>query len=123
MSIRLAAVLLALALGACASEVPEPRSAPTTGAVACDGSFRVTNSSSRIVSRIHMRDSALTNWGPDRLGRDVLSPGQGGVYRVAASGVHDIRILFPDGQALERRRVNICTNTAIAVGNFGINLP
>ena len=121
MSMRLAAAMLML--GACASEAPEPRPAMTTGTAACDGSFRVTNTSSRIVSRLHLRDSALTNWGPDRLGQDVLSPGQGGSYRVTTPGVHDIRALFSDGQALERRRVAICTNTAIAIGNFGVNLP
>jgi hypothetical protein len=128
MSPRLAAALLgsALTLGACASEPPEPR--PTTGQAAargpaCDGSFRVTNNSTRIISRLHLRDAALTNWGPDLLRQDVLPPGQTSNLRAPGPGVYDMRLLWADQQATERRRISICSGTAISVGNFGINAP
>ena len=126
MSVRGAAALLvsALTLGACASEPPEPR--PSTGPAAargpaCEGSFLVTNNSSRIVSRLHLRDAALTNWGPDLLGRDVLAPGQGKTLRAPSPGVYDMRLLWADNQPSERRRITICTATPVSIGDFGIS--
>ncbi|MBS7791171.1 hypothetical protein KTR66_14300 [Roseococcus sp. SDR] len=125
MSARLAAALLvsALTLGACATEPPEPRPATTAAAPrgpACEGTLRVTNNSARIVSRLHLRDAALTNWGPDMLGRDVMAPGQSKTLRAPGPGVYDMRLLWADGQATERRRVTICTETPVSVGDFGI---
>jgi len=130
MSRRLAPALLAplltlgaLTLGACASEPPEPR--PTTSAAsrgpACDGSFRVTNNSTRIISRLYLRDAALTNWGTDLLGQEVLPPGRTLNLRAPTPGIYDIRLLWADRQAAERRRITICSATPVSVGNFGIN--
>ncbi|UPY37136.1 hypothetical protein [Sediminicoccus sp. KRV36] len=117
----------ALGLGGCAAEPPEPRAAGTAAATprgpACDGSFRVTNASTRIISRIHLRDAALTNWGPDMLGQEVLSPGRTSTLRASAPGVYDMRLFWADRQAVERRRITICSGTQVSVGNFGINLP
>ncbi|WP_431303940.1 hypothetical protein [Sediminicoccus sp. BL-A-41-H5] len=113
----------ALALGACATEPPEPRTetpAATRGP-ACDGTLRVTNNSSRIVSRLHLRDAALTNWGPDLLARDVLAPGQSSTLRAPTPGVYDMRLLWADSQATERRRITICTATPVSIGDFGIS--
>ncbi len=128
MSARLAAALLAsaLTLGACASEPPEPRPAASTAAArgqACDGTLRVTNNSTRIISRLHLRDAALTNWGPDLLGQDVLAPGQTSNFRARSPGVYDMRLLWADRQPAERRRITICSATPITVGDFGINAP
>jgi hypothetical protein len=134
MSRRLAAPFLAgalglgaLCLGACASEPPEPRTTGTAAAAArgpaCDGSFRVTNNSTRIVSRVHLRDAALTNWGPDLLGQEVLPPGRTSQFRAPGPGVFDMRLLWADRQAVERRRITICSATQVSVGNFGINVP
>jgi hypothetical protein len=127
MSRRLAAALLAgaLTLGACASEPPEPRPAASTATrgPACDGTLRVTNNSTRIISRLHLRDAALTNWGPDLLGQEVLPPGRASNFRAPAPGIYDMRLLWADRQAAERRRINICSATPISVGDFGINAP
>lgn len=126
---RLATALLvgALGLGGCASDPPEPRPTGTATAAArgpaCDGSFRVTNGSTRIVARIHLRDAALTNWGPDLLGQAVLSPAGTSNLRAPTPGVYDMRLLWADRQAVERRRINICSGTRVTVGNFGINAP
>jgi len=125
MSRQLAAALVigALTLGACASEPPEPRPATSaaTRGPACDGSFRVTNNSTRIISRLHLRDAALTNWGTDLLGQDVLPPGRSMTFRAPSPGLYDMRLLWADRQAAERRRITICSATPISVGNFGIN--
>lgn len=127
MSPRLAAALLAcaLSLGACASEPPEPRPAASaaTRGPACDGTLRVTNNSTRIISRLHLRDAALTNWGPDLLGQEVLAPGRTSNFRAPAPGIYDMRLLWADRQAAERRRITICSATPVSVGDFGINAP
>lgn len=125
MSVRLLRALLPsmLALGACAAEPPEPRAATATRGPACDGSFRVTNSSTRIISRIHLRDAALTSWGVDLLGQQVLAPGGTSNFRAPAPGIYDMRLLWADRQATERRRITICTGTQLSVGNFAINAP
>lgn len=114
-----------LILTACAAEPPEPRpaSAAAPRGPACDGSLRVTNNSTRIISRIHLRDAALTNWGPDLLGQEVLAPGGVSNLRAPAPGVYDMRLLWADRQAVERRRITICSGTPVTVGNFGINAP
>jgi hypothetical protein len=126
MRLSFAGALLAgaLALGACATDAPEPRPAASQAAArgpACDGTFRVTNNSRRIVSRLHLRDAALTNWGPDLLGRDVLAPGQSSTLRAPAPGVYDMRLLWADRQPAEQRRITICTATPITIGDFGIS--
>lgn len=126
MSARLAAALLAsaLTLGACASEPPEPRPAASTAAPrgpACDGTFQVTNNSSRIISRLHLRDAALTNWGSDLLGQEVVAPGRSVTLRAPTPGVYDMRLLWADRQAAERRRITICSATPVNVGDFGIS--
>lgn len=120
---RRALLLAVLALGACAAEPPEPRPAAASARPACDGSFRVTNASPRIISRLYLRDAALTNWGSDLLGQEVLAAGGTSNFRAPSGGVYDMRLIFADRQTLERRRVNICSATPIQVGNFAINAP
>ena len=125
MNARLAAALLAraLTLGACASEPPEPRPAAGQASArpACEGTLNVTNNSPRVVSRLHLRDAALTNWGPDLLGRDVLAPGQSKTLRAPSAGVYDMRLLWANNQPAERRRITICTATPVSIGEFGIS--
>lgn len=113
-----------LGLAACAAEPPPaPSPAAPRAAAACDGNFRISNTASRPVQRIFWRDSALTAWGSDQLRLDVLDPGRTAPFRVATPGLYDIRILFPDGRALERRNINICSGQVVTIGNFAINAP
>jgi hypothetical protein len=112
-----------LGLAACGAEPPPPSATAPRAASACDGNFRIANGGSRPVQRIFWRDSALTGWGTDQLRLDVLEPGRSGNFRVATPGLYDIRILFPDGRALERRNINICSGQVVTIGNFAINAP
>ena len=117
----LALALLPL-LAACAAEAPEPR-ATAARAAACDGNFRVANTSTRVVQRVFWRDSALTGWGSDQLRMATLDPGRTAPFQVSTPGVYDIRILWADGRPAERRRINICSGDQVTIGNFGINAP
>lgn len=112
----------AAALAACASEPPDDRPAARTGAArpACDGTLRVTNSSTRAVHQVFFADSALSSFGRDRLGNDILGPGQSRDFRADSPGPHDFRIIRLDRTTSDLRRANICTNTQIVITNFGI---
>lgn len=112
----------AAALAACSSEPPDARPATVSGAArpACDGTLRITNSSTRPIRQIHVADSALASFGRDRLGNDMLGPGQFRDLRMDGPGPHDIRIVRLDGSASDLRRANICTNTQIVITNFGV---
>lgn len=72
-------------------------------------SFNLVNSGNRPVRQVFASPSTDQNWGPDRLGADVVPPGQ--VYPVrlpAGECIYDLRIVFADGQSQERRRINLC---------------
>lgn len=117
------AVAGAVALAACSSSEP-PEDRPAAGAAAarpaCDGTLRITNSSSRPVHQVFFSDSALSSFGRDRLGHSILAPGQTRDFRGDGPGPHDFRIVRPDGSTSDLRRANICTNTQIVITNFGI---
>jgi len=120
---RWLALAALLGLVACATEPPPPSTATPRATAACDGNFRITNAASRPVQRIFWRDSALTSWGSDQLRLNVLDAGRSAPFRVPTPGLYDIRILFPDGRALERRNITICTGQVVTIGNFAINAP
>ena len=80
-----------------------------------DPSFRLTNNSAVVINEIYVSSSANNNWGADRLGDRTLA--SGGTYTIrlpAGQCVNDIRVVYANGQASERRRVNTCNLTDIA---------
>lgn len=117
----------AVALAACSSEPPDdaparPAAGPSAAArgAACDGTLRVTNSSTREVHQVFFADSALSSFGRDRLGQGILGAGQSRDFRADSPGAHDFRIVRADRSTSDLRRANICTNTQIVITNFGI---
>lgn len=78
--------------------------------------FRLVNRSGRIITEIYVSSSQQQTWGPDRLGRDVLGIGQSMIVTLPRDGtcVFDIRVVYNDGTATERRRVNTCTITEVS---------
>ena len=123
----LAAALLAGAawLSACASEPPEepasraPAAAPRK--VNCTASVRLVNNSTRAVQRLFIKDPALTAWGRDRLGQNVLLAGGNISIPTDGPGHFDVRIAWADGNTSEIRRVNICATPTVTVSNFGLS--
>ncbi len=82
---------------------------PATGAPQGNPSFNLLNQSQRVVERVFASPSTEDNWGPDRLGNDLVPPGQRYPIRLPAGEcTYDIRVVFRDGAAQEERRLDAC---------------
>ena len=74
-----------------------------------DPSFRLNNNSGVTINEVYVSSANDNSWGVDRLGQNVLPPGQSIVVRLPqAQCMNDIRVVFVNGQANERRRVDTC---------------
>jgi hypothetical protein len=81
-----------------------------------DPSFRLNNTGGRTIREVYVSASTDSQWGPDRLGAQVLAPGQRLAIRLPAGQcLNDLRVVFMDGQAQERRQVNTCAVTDLAM--------
>ncbi len=88
-----------------------------TPAAAGDPSFRLNNTAGITIRELYVSSSNDNGWGPDRLGQNVLPAGRAFVVRLPMGQcVNDIRAVFANGQARERRQVNTCALT-------DLNLP
>jgi hypothetical protein len=83
-------------------------------AAAQNPSFNLVNNSGRTIMEIYASPSRDNNWGPDRLGQNVLPPGQSFAVRLPVGEcLYDIRVVYDDHSAQERRRVNTCALTNV----------
>jgi hypothetical protein len=89
-----------------------------TGAVISPGrsvsgnpSFNFVNGTGVTIREVYVSLSTDNNWGQDRLGANVLQPGQRLSVGLPAVGVCtvDMRVVYMDGRAGERRRVETCS--------------
>jgi len=79
-----------------------------------DPSFRLNNRSNQTIMELYVSSSAVSNWGGDLLGTNVLAPGQSFVVRLPNGQCqNDIRIVLEGGRAVERRQINTCELTDI----------
>lgn len=106
-------------LGAC---TPDTRQPVTTGRSVCDTSMRFANNSSTTVLNLYYNPSSVSGWGPDRLGQNVLRPGQNTSVRLANPGNYDFRVVWDNGRAAEVRRVNVCHAGQISITNAGLRV-
>jgi len=81
-----------------------------------DPSFRLNNRGQVTIREVYVSSSNDQNWGPDRLGREVLAPGRSVTIRLPRGQcLNDIRLVFENGQSQERRRLNTCQFTELNV--------
>ena len=81
-------------------------------AASLNPTFRLNNTGLRTIREVYVSAATDSNWGPDRLGRDVLRPGERLMVPLPTGQcVNDVRVVFMDGQAQERRRVDTCALT------------
>lgn len=73
-------------------------------------SFYLVNRSSSPINAVFATPTGVPNWGRDRLGDDVVAPGRAYPIRLYADGhcLYDIRVVYGDGRAEERRGLNTC---------------
>jgi len=125
MKLSLTAALVAASalLGACAPDARQPvtfvpviASAPAV----CDTSIRFVNNSNATVLQLFYNPSSISNWGPDRLGQNVLRPNQTTTVRLANAAPYDFRIVWANGRTSEIRQVNVCRAAQVVVTNAGL---
>jgi hypothetical protein len=79
-------------------------------------SFNLVNQSTRTIEQFYASPSSEQNWGPDRLGADVVAPGARYAIRLPAGEcAYDIRIVFQGGEAREQRRIDACNTVDFVV--------
>lgn len=77
-------------------------------------SFNLVNKGNRTIQRIYASLPSSNSWGADRLGQGVLSTGRAFAVRLPnGECLYDIRVVYEDSSAQERRRVNTCELTTI----------
>lgn len=83
-----------------------------TASLAQTRQVEISNRSSTPMIQFFASSTARADWGDDILGA-VLQPGQTRAVTLsggAANGcLYDLRAVFADGRAVERRAVNVCT--------------
>lgn len=90
---------------------PAPGQAPPgQAAPAGDPSFVFVNETGAQINEVYASSANDPNWGEDRLGASVLPPGASLPVALPESGgcQTDIRVVFADGRADERRGVDTC---------------
>jgi hypothetical protein len=120
MKLPLIAALLAAGtmLGACTPDTRQP--VVVNNQVACDTSIRFVNNSSATVFNLFYNPVGNPNWGPDRLGQNVLRPGATSSVRLSFARPYDFRVVWDNGRAAEIRNVNVCRASQIVVTNAGL---
>jgi len=80
-----------------------------------DPSFNFVNRSGQTIRELYISLSSQSSWGSDRLGTDVMSPGASVYIRLPGGGscAADIRVVYANGSAAERRGVETCSRTDV----------
>lgn len=93
------------------------RRAPGAGRAAADTpAFRLVNRGRSEVNNFYASLPSEDDWGEDRLGDATVAAGQSKMIRLPVGEcVYDVRIVYANGEATEKRRVNLCTITDMRV--------
>lgn len=98
------AALTALAAGPAGAQPPP------------NASFYLVNRSPVAINEVYATPKGRRTWGQDRLGRHFLPQGQSFPVRLPADGTcaYDIRVVYADGKAEERRGFDPCAVDSVA---------
>ena len=89
---------------------------PGAGTATDDPSFRLVNRSRSEVNQVYVSLPTQENWGRDRLGDDTVAAGGTRVIRLPTGEcTYDVRVVFANGEATEKRRLNLCAITDLRV--------
>ncbi len=83
-----------------------------------DPSFNLVNRSGQPINEIYVSPVTEQFWGRDLLGAEVLPDGRAFPVRLApqAGCRHDVRVVYADGRADQRRDQNTCVITEMVFG-------
>ena len=86
-----------------------------------DPSFRVVNNTAKVINEVYASVPNQQDWGHDRLGSEVIAPGGRQIIRLPQDGtcVYDIRIVYQNAGAEERRALNTCGLVDLVLGGGG----
>ncbi|HTN10486.1 MAG TPA: trypsin-like peptidase domain-containing protein [Acetobacteraceae bacterium] len=74
-----------------------------------DPSFRLDNRSEQAIDQVFATPSGMPDWGRNRLDQGALAPGRAHVFRLPRGRcVYDLKVVFADRRARQRRNVNLC---------------
>ncbi|MBI0534947.1 Tat pathway signal protein [Roseomonas sp. KE2513] len=78
-------------------------------------SFNFVNRSGMVIRELYISLSSQSNWGADRLGSNVMGPGQTLYIQLPNGGscAADIRVVYNNGASAERRGVETCSRTDV----------
>ena len=83
---------------------------------AANPSFLLVNRSRQVMSELYLSPSGDDSWGDDRLGDGTLAGGASKTMRLPPGEcLYDLRVVFANGDANERRRLNLCDLTSLRV--------
>ncbi len=101
----LIACLAALAATSAAAKAPD------------DPSFQLVNRGTKPVIELFATPGGMTNWGENRLDGHRLPPGAAMEIHIPRTGncLFDLRVVFADRTALEKRHDNLCRITDLPV--------
>ncbi|WP_245906252.1 hypothetical protein [Teichococcus aestuarii] len=72
-------------------------------------SFALVNDGSRAIRELYASPTSSNDWGEDRLGRDTVPPGGRMTIRLPEGAcAYDLRVVWANGRAEERRGLNLC---------------
>jgi hypothetical protein len=96
--------------------------AMATGAASaqCDPRFSIVNATDTPVREIYIDSSALPAYTVDRLGANVLAPGQAFNVTPSEGGLYDIKVVMMNNQSAELRQVNVCQVSRVTVTPSGL---
>lgn len=81
-----------------------------------DPSFRVVNQGRTEVTSVYASPTGEREWGRDRLGDATIPAGRSRVIRMPQGQcMYDVRVVFSDNAAVERRNMNLCEITDLPV--------
>ena len=79
-------------------------------------SFLLTNRSRAVLNELYLSPTGDDSWGEDRLGDGTIAGGGTRTIRLPPGEcLYDMRVVFANGEANEKRRLNLCQITDLRV--------
>jgi hypothetical protein len=118
------ALLLALLL--IAAPAGRPGAAPMQGPPGLDREFTVINHAKQAINELYVSASAAESWGEDRLGEQMLDPGQSLRVKLGRSKdcAFDLQAVYVDASREEVHGIDICRTRLLAFdGSTAVPAP